>query len=75
MESFRGRYRYEEDNNSIHFTDMSTYATPENSRPATVEELLPYGLNNVNTKLEVLEKGRKKLVLRSDYATLYLKRF
>ena len=75
LESFRGRYRYEEDNNSIHFTDMSTYATPENSRPATVEELLPYGLNNVNTKLEVLEKGRKKLVLRSDYATVYLKRF
>lgn len=75
LESFRGRYRYEEDNNTIHFTDMSTYATPENSRPATVEELLPYGLNNVNTKLEVLEKGRKKLVLRSDYATLYLERF
>ena len=73
--SFRGRYRYDEDNNTIHFTDMSTYATPKSSRPATVEELLPYGLNNVNTKLEVLEKGRKKLVLRSDYATLYLKRF
>lgn len=75
LESFRGRYCYEKDNNTIHFTDMSTYASPENSRPATVEELLPYGLNNVNTKLEVLEKGRKKLVLRSDYATLYLKRF
>lgn len=54
---------------------MSTYTTPENSRSVTVEELLPYWLNNVNTELEVLEKGRKKLVLRSDYATLYLKRF
>lgn len=75
LESFRGRYRYDESTNTIHFIDMSTYATPENSRPATVEELLPYGLNNVNTELEVLEKGRKNLILRSDYATLYLKRF
>ena len=75
LQSFQGRYYYDETTNNIQFTDMSTYATPENSRPATVEELLPYGLNNVNTELEVLEKGRKRLVLRSDYATLYLKRF
>lgn len=75
LQSFRGRYHYDETTNKVHFTDMSTYATTENSRPATVEELLPYGLNNVNTELEVLEKGKKRLVLRSDYATLYLKRF
>ena len=75
LQSFRGRYFYDDTTNKVYFTEMSTYATPENSRPATVEELLPYGLNNVNTELEVLEKGRKKLVLRSDYATLYLKRF
>lgn len=75
LQSFRGRYRYNEDNNTIYFTDMSTYTTPENSRPATTEELLPYGLNNVDTKLEVIKKGKKNLVLRSDYATLYLKRF
>lgn len=75
LQSFQGRYHYDKTTNKVHFTDMSTYATPENSRPATVEELLPYGLNNVNTELEVLEKGRKRLVLRSDYATLYLKRF
>lgn len=75
LQSFRGRYYYNETTNKIHFTDMSTYATPGNSRPATVEELLPYGLNNVNTQLEILEKGRKRMVLRSDYATLYLERF
>lgn len=75
LQAFSGRYHYDEASNKVYFTDMSTYATPENSRPATVEELIPYGLNNVNTELEVLEKGRKKLVLRSDYATLYLKRF
>lgn len=75
MQSFQGRYHYDKTTNKIHFTDMSTYTTPENSRSVTVEELLPYWLNNVNTELEVLEKGRKKLVLRSDYATLYLKRF
>lgn len=75
LQPFRGRYHYDKTTNKVHFMDMSTYATPENSRPATVEELLPYGLNNVNTELDVLEKGRKRLVLRSDYATLYLKRF
>ena len=75
LQSFRGRYHYDEMTNKIHFTDMSTYATPENSRPATVEELLPYGLNNVNTELDVLVKGKKKLILHSDYATLYLERF
>lgn len=75
LQPFRGRYRYDEQSNKVYLTEMSTYATPENSRPATVEELLPYGLNNVDTEFEVLKKGRKELILRSDYATLYLKRF
>lgn len=75
LQAFRGRYRYDESTNKVYFTEMSTYATPENSRPASPEELYPYGLNSVDTELEVLEKGRKNLVLQSDYATLYLKRF
>ena len=39
--SFRGRYRYDEETNTVTLKEMSTYATPENSRPATREELHP----------------------------------
>ena len=39
--------------------DMSTYDLPENSRPAEVWELEPYGLNNVNTRFKVVETNGK----------------
>ena len=42
---FRGRYRYDEETNTVTLKEMSTYATPENSRPATREELHPFGLD------------------------------
>lgn len=72
---FRGRYKYDEANHTIEMTDMSTYATPENSRPAEVWELEPYGLNNVNTTFKVIESGHKYMTLESDYAVLKFKKF
>lgn len=72
---FRGRYEYDEANHTIEMTDMSTYATPENSRPAEVWELEPYGLNNVNTTFKVIESGHKYMTLESDYAVLKFKKF
>lgn len=75
LTSFRGRYKYDEANHTIEMTDMSTYATPENSRPAEVWELEPYGLNNVNTTFKVIESGHKYMTLESDYAVLKFKRF
>lgn len=75
LTSFRGRYKYYETSHTIEMTDMSTYATPENSRPAEVWELEPYGLNSVNTTFNVIESSHKYMTLESDYAVLKLKRF
>ena len=72
---FRGRYQYNEINNSITMNDMSTYDLPENSRPAEVWELEPYGLNNVNTTFKVVETNGKYMTLESDYAILKFKKF
>lgn len=73
--SFRGRYRYDEETNTVTLKEMSTYATPENSRPATREELHPFGLDNTDTTFDVIKADGKSLILKSDYATLTLKRF
>lgn len=72
---FRGRYQYDESSRSIRLSEMSTYATPENSRPAEVWELNPYGLNNVNTTFKVIESDGKQMTLESDYALLKLRKF
>ena len=72
---FRGRYRYDEETNTITLKEMSTYATPENSRPATREELHPFGLDSTDTTFDVIKADGKWLILKSDYATLILKRF
>ncbi len=72
---FRGRYRYDESSRSLQMTEMSTYATPENSRPAEVWELTPYGLNNVNTTFKVVELDGKQMTLESDYAQLRFGKF
>lgn len=72
---FRGRYRYDEETNTITLKEMSTYATPENSRPATREELHPFGLDSTDTTFDVIKADGKSLILKSDYATLTLKRF
>ncbi|WP_456096630.1 lipocalin-like domain-containing protein [Phocaeicola coprophilus] len=73
--SFRGRYRYDEETNTVTLKEMSTYATPENSRPATREELHPFGLDSTDTTFDVIKADGKSLILKSDYATLTLKRF
>lgn len=72
---FRGRYRYDEETNTVTLKEMSTYATPENSRPATREELHPFGLDSTDTTFDVIKADGKWLILKSDYATLTLKRF
>lgn len=73
--SFRGRYRYDEETNTVTLKEMSTYATPEYSRPATREELHPFGLDSTDTTFDVIKADGKWLILKSDYATLTLKRF
>lgn len=75
LKSFRGRYSYDEESNTVSMTDMSTYDTPENSVPAEVSELEPYGLNSVNTVFDVISVDRHSMVLESDYARLTFKKF
>lgn len=75
LASFRGRYRYDGATHTITMTEMSTYDIPENSRPAEVWELEPYGLDNVNTTFRVVETSHKYMTLESDYAILKFKRF
>lgn len=72
---FRGRYQYNETTNSIQITEMSTYNTPQNSRPAETWELFPYGLNNTNTTLKVNQLNNGYMTLESDYAILKFKKF
>lgn len=71
--SFRGRYRYDEETNTVTLKD--TYDLPEYSRPATREELHPFGLDSTDTTFDVIKADGKSLILKSDYATLTLKRF
>ena len=42
---------------------------------ATIEQLLPFGMNATTTEFEVVIADGDNLVQRSDYATLQLKRF
>lgn len=75
LTSFRGRYQYDETNHTIEMAEMSTYDTPENSRPAETWELEPYGMNNVNTTFKVINSDKKDMTLESDYAILRFKKF
>ena len=75
LKSFRGRYKYDEVSNTITMTDMSTYTLPENSVPAEVWELEPYGLNSVNTTFDIIKVDKHSMVLQSDYAILTFKKF
>lgn len=72
---FRGRYSYDEASNTITMTDMSTYDVPENSVPAEVWQLEPYGLNSVNTTFNVISVDSHSMTLESDYAILKFKKF
>ena len=49
--------------------------TSDDKKDVTVEELLPYGINALDTEFEVVKANGKELILKSDYATLMLKRF
>ena len=49
--------------------------TSDNKKPATAEQLMPWGMNSTETTFKVLDANGKRLVLQSDYAVLELKRF
>ena len=73
--SFRGRYRYDEETNTVTLKETAEESSCRYSRPATREELHPFGLDSTDTTFDVIKADGKWLILKSDYATLTLKRF
>lgn len=73
--NYIGRLEYPT-NNVIRMWDFKQRAhTADNGVPATIKDLNPYGLNNTDNLLEIIKSDGESLILQSDYATLYLKRF
>lgn len=66
-----------ENGNSLTLKDFRVrHSTSDNGEQATVEQLLPFGINNPKeTFFLVKESSRHYMVLESDYARLELKKF
>lgn len=74
--SYIGRFGYEDGETKVVMKDFKQRAaTSDNGVDATVDDLLPFGINSVETTFEVVVADGDNLVLRSDYATLQLTRF
>lgn len=74
--AFVARMEYKDGRRKVVFRDFKQRAnTSDNHQDATVEQLLPFGMNATTTEFEVVVADGDNLVLRSDYATLQLKRF
>ena len=80
--TFTGRYACDEENNTVRMWDF--FAAPDGSlteeeKQALEEEnlarLAPYGIGALDTTFRIVQAGGHRLVLESDYATLYLTRF
>ena len=74
--SYIGRCIYDSKGESIRVQEFYQRAsTGDNGKPATAEQLMPWGMNSTETTFKVLDANGKRLVLQSDYAVLELKRF
>lgn len=74
--SFVARMEYKDGHKKVVMRDFKRRAaTSDAHEDATVEQLLPFGMNATTTEFEVVVADGDNLVLRSDYATLRLKRF
>ena len=75
-DSFVARFEYKDGREKVVMRDFKRRAaTSDSHEDATVEELLPFGLDATTTEFEVVVADGDNLVLRSDYATLQLTRF
>lgn len=82
--TFVGRFKYVDGSNIVAMENFKHIGnvngdpddgTGDNGVDATAEELMPYGMNAATTTFDVVSANGKSLILKSDYATLYLKRF
>lgn len=69
-------FHYDEASNVVAIQDIYFYDKDKKEYATPNEALLnKYGLNDVDMELEVVKADGKVLILRSEYATLTLKRF
>ncbi len=74
--TYIGRFGYEDGETKVVMKDFKQRAsTSDNGVDATVDDLMPFGINSAETTFEVVVADGDNLVLRSDYATLQLTRF
>ena len=74
--SFIGRFTYKDGRTKVAMEDFKHRGnTSDNHVDATVEELLPFGMDATSTTFTVVSATGKRLILKSDYATLYLSKF
>lgn len=74
--TYIGRFGYEDGETKVVMKDFKQRAaTSDNGVNATVEDLLPFGINSTETTFDVVVADGDNLVLRSDYSTLQLTRF
>lgn len=71
-----GRFSYLNGRTQVEMSDFKHRGnTSDDHTDSSVEELLPFGMNARTTVFDVVSANGKKLILRSDYATLYLSKF
>lgn len=73
--TYTGRYAYSEAEGTVRMWDFSTTKEPGVPNYVAAEHLKPYGIGSTDTTFRILEADGHRLVLQSDYATLYLTRF
>ena len=74
--SFIGRFAYGEDGLEALMSEFKERdKTTDNGKDATVEQLKPFGIGDLETVFRIVKADGKRLVLESDYARLELSRF
>ena len=74
--AYIARFEYKDGRKKVAMRDFKVRGNTRDTHvDATIEQLLPFGMNATTTEFEVVIADGDNLVLRSDYATLQLKKF
>lgn len=70
-----GRLNYKSNNTLIMKDFHYRKQTTDNKEKTSVEDLIPFGLNSLETTFEIIKVDGHNLILCSDYATLHFTKF
>ena len=75
--TFVARTEYRDNETVLLLKDFKRrWDTGDSKKDATVEQLLPFGINNpLETAFKIVKLSHNQLILESDYARLELKKF